>query len=118
MIVWDVMDMTISKPPLEAPPKSGEITALGFLNNSCLFVTGHENGSVRLWNIELEKIIKSLIPDATINFDESGKPTPFIDCQDDTRIRKELSFIPRTLKQGIKEHMNEARLDHGLELLN
>ena len=54
---------------------------------------------------------------ATINFDENGKPTPFIDCQDDTRIRKELSFIPRTLKDGIKAHMNEARLDHGLELL-
>jgi WD40 repeat protein len=57
MIVWDVMDMNISKPPLEAPPKSGEITALGFLDSSCLFVTGHENGGVRLWNIELEKVI-------------------------------------------------------------
>ena len=65
----------------------------------------------------MKEILISLIPDADINFNENGSPTPFIDCQDDQRIRKELSFIPRTLKQGIKEHMNEARLDHGLELL-
>ena len=38
---------------LEAPSQS-EITALGFLENSCLFVTGHEDGQIRFWNIELE----------------------------------------------------------------
>ena len=81
--------------------------------NHFVYNTGTETASGK----ELKLIIKSLLPNATINFDENGKPTPFIDCQDDTRIRKELSFIPRTLKDGIKAHMNEARLDHGLELL-
>ena len=79
-----------------------------------VYNTGTETASGK----ELKAIIKSLIPDAIVNFDEDGKPTPFIDSQDDTRIRKELSFVPRTLEQGIKEHMNEARLDHGLELIN
>ena len=82
--------------------------------NHFVYNTGTETAS----GTELKKIIKSLVPNATINFDENGKPTPFIDYQDDTRIRKELSFIPRTLKEGIREHMNEARLDHGLELLS
>ena len=58
------------------------------------------------------------IPDAEITFDENGKYTPFIDEQDDSKIREELSFKPRTLKQGIKEHMNEARLDNGLSMLD
>ena len=82
--------------------------------NHFVYNTGTETAS----GAELKKIIKSLVPEAIINFDEKGKPTPFIDCQDDTRIRKELSFVPKTLKQGIREHMNEARLDHGLELLS
>ena len=82
--------------------------------NHFVYNTGTETVS----GTELKKIIKSIVPDAIINFDENGKPTPFIDYQDDTRIRNELSFNPKTLKQGIKEHMNEARLDHGLELLN
>ena len=77
----------------------------------------YNSGTETVSGKELKEILISLIPDAKINFDENGNPTPFIDCQDDQRIRKELSLIPRTLKQGIKEHMNEARFDHGLELL-
>ena len=77
----------------------------------------YNSGSETVSGKELKEILISLIPDAKINFDENGSPTPFIDCQDDQRIRKELSLIPKTLKQGIKEHMNEARFDHGLELL-
>lgn len=77
----------------------------------------YNSGTETVSGKELKEILISLIPDAKINFDENGSPTPFIDCQDDQRIREELSLIPRTLKQGIKEHMNEARFDHGLELL-
>jgi len=82
--------------------------------NHFVYNTGTETAS----GAELKNIITSLIPDAVINFDEYANPTPFIDDQDDQRIRNEITFIPRTLKQGIKEHMNEARLDHGLEILN
>jgi nucleoside-diphosphate-sugar epimerase len=78
----------------------------------------YNSGTETVSGEELKEILISLVPTAIINFDENGNPTPFIDCQDDRRIRQELKFIPRTLKQGIKEHMNEARFDHGLELLN
>ena len=57
------------------------------------------------------------MPNAQITFDESGKPTPFIDDQNDERIRKELSFVPKTLKEGIKAHMNEARIANNLNPL-
>ena len=55
-----------------------------------------------------------LIPNAEITFDENGKPTPFIDDQNDQRIREELSFVPKSLKEGIRAHMNEARIANDL----
>ena len=79
--------------------------------NHLVYNTGSETAS----GTQLAKIIKELIPSAKIEFDNDGKPTPFIDEQDDSRIREELEFIPRTLKEGIKAHMNEARKNNGLE---
>ena len=52
--------------------------------------------------------------DLFLFFDESGKPTPFIDDQNDERIREELSFVPKSLKEGIRAHMNEARIANDL----
>ena len=75
----------------------------------------YNTGSETVSGTELKKIILELIPDAEITFDENGKPTPFIDDQDDQRIREELPFIPKTLKEGIRAHMNEARIDHNLK---
>ena len=75
----------------------------------------YNTGSETVSGMELKKIILELIPDAEITFDESGKPTPFIDDQDDQRIREELPFVPKTLKEGIRAHMNEARIDHNLK---
>ena len=75
----------------------------------------YNTGSETVSGIELKKIILELIPDAEITFDENGKPTPFIDDQDDQRIREELPFVPKTLKEGIRAHMNEARIDHNLK---
>ena len=79
--------------------------------NHFVYNTGSETAS----GMELKKIILELIPDAEITFDENGKPTPFIDDQDDQRIREELPFVPKSLKEGIKAHMNEARIDHNLK---
>ena len=76
-----------------------------------IYNTGSETAS----GTQLAKIIKELIPEAQITFDKNGKLTPFIDEQDDNRIRKELTFFPRSLKEGIKAHMNEARHNNGLE---
>ncbi len=75
----------------------------------------YNTGSETVSGMELKKIILELIPDAEITFDENGKPTPFIDDQDDQRIREELPFVPKTLKEGIRAHMNEARIAHNLK---
>ena len=56
-----------------------------------------------------------MIPEAQVNFDQNGKPTPFIDDQNDKRIREELSFVPKSLKDGIRAHINEARIANNLK---
>ena len=62
----------------------------------------YNTGSETVSGMELKKIILELMPDAEITFDENGKPTPFIDDQNDERIREELSFVPKTLKRRNK----------------
>jgi len=74
----------------------------------------YNTGSETVSGMELKKIILELIPDAEVTFDENGKPTPFIDDQNDQRIREELQFVPMRLKEGIKAHMNEARIANNL----
>ena len=75
----------------------------------------YNTGSETVSGMELKKIILGLIPDAEVTFDENGKPTPFIDDQNDQRIREELPFVPKSLKEGIKAHMNEARIANNLK---
>ena len=74
----------------------------------------YNTGSETVSGMELKKIILELIPDAEVTFDENGKPTPFIDDQNDQRIREELPFVPKSLKEGIRAHMNEARIANNL----
>ena len=78
--------------------------------NHFVYNTGSETVSGK----ELADIIKQIIPDAQITFDNNAAYTPFIDEQDDRRIREEISFKPRTLKDGILAHMNEARRANNL----
>ena len=75
----------------------------------------YNTGSETVSGLQLTKIIKELIPSAEITFDNNAKFTPFIDDQDDNRIRKELTFVPMSLKKGIKAHMNEARQYNNLD---
>ena len=77
----------------------------------------YNTGSQTVSGTELKKIIKDLVPDAEVTFDETGKPTPFIDDQNDKRIREELSFVPKSLKEGVRSHMNEARIANNLKPL-
>ena len=74
----------------------------------------YNTGSETVSGTELKKIIAELMPNAEVSFNETGKPTPFIDDQNDQRIREELSFVPKSLKEGIKAHMNEARIANNL----
>ena len=75
----------------------------------------YNTGSETVSGLQLKSILKELIPSAEISFDNNAKYTPFIDDQDDSRIRKEISFVPRSLKEGIKAHINEARKNNNLQ---
>lgn len=67
---------------------------------------------------EMADIVREFIPDADIRFDNGQPYTPFIDYMDDGRIRKELGFEPRRLREAVKAHINEARLDNNLSQIN
>ena len=67
------------------------------LNYSC-FNTGSETVDGH----QLEKVVKKIIPNANLVFDENIKSTPLIDDQNDKRIRKEINFNPRSFEDGVK----------------
>ena len=74
----------------------------------------YNTGATTVTGCELAAIVRSFLPDSEITFDETASYTPFIDEQDDLRIRSELSYVPRTIESGILCHINEARSAHGL----
>ena len=74
------------------------------LNHSC-FNTGAET----LDGHKLENVVKKIIPNAEIYFDESVKSTPLIDDQNDERIRKEIDFNPRSFEDGVKCLVEDIR---------
>ena len=74
------------------------------LNFSCF-----NTGSQTINGDELEKTVKNIIPDADIKFEENNLKTPLIDSQDDSRIRKEIDFIPRTFEEGVRCLVEEVR---------
>ena len=78
----------------------------------------YNTGSQTVSGIELEKTVKSFIPNAIINFDESIKNTPLIDSQDDSRIRNEIDFSPRSFKEGVKALINDCRIANNLKQIN
>jgi nucleoside-diphosphate-sugar epimerase len=79
--------------------------------------SSYNTGSQTISGIELENTVQELIPGAEFNFDENIRSTPLIDDQDDTRIRKEIEFIPRTFKEGVRSLINDARIANNLQPL-
>ena len=74
------------------------------LNFSC-FNTGSETIDGHM----LETTVKKFIPDAQLNFLENKTHTPLINDQDDSRIRKEIDFNPRSFEKGVKCLIDEVR---------
>jgi UDP-glucose 4-epimerase len=73
----------------------------------------YNNGGKCVTAAELAAIVKKWLPDAQINF-TPGAGTPLIDRQDGTRLMREIDFVPRALEEGVRAHINEARLSSGL----
>lgn len=55
IILWDFEKMEqITR--IEAP-KNSELSCMTFLYNCCLVATGHEDGAIRLWNLEINSSV-------------------------------------------------------------
>lgn len=74
----------------------------------------YNNGGTCVCARELAAIVKKMIPDARIEFDASKPGTPLIDNQDGQRLIREIDFVPRSLKDGVRAHINEARAEANL----
>jgi len=77
----------------------------------------YNNGGECVSAAKLAELVRRWIPDAEIQFEESKSTTPLIDWQDGTRLIGEIGFTPRPLVDGIRAHINEARVAAGLEPL-
>jgi nucleoside-diphosphate-sugar epimerase len=75
----------------------------------------YNNGGDCVSGAELAAAVRHWLPDAQIEFDESIPSTPLIDWQGGERIERELGFRPRPFLEGVRAHINEARLAGGLE---
>jgi len=74
----------------------------------------YNNGGDCVSGHELAAAVRHWMPDAKIDFDESKPTTPLIDWQDGRRLENEIQFKPRPLLEGVRAHINQARLEAGL----
>ena len=84
------------------------------INQDKLNFSSYNTGSQTVTGEELEKTVKNILPNAKIYFDENQLSTPLIDDQDDSRIRKEIDFQPRSFEDGVKCLINEVRKSNNL----
>lgn len=53
--LWDAKDMHVTT--VMESPENSEISCMAFLTNCCIVATGHEDGSIRLWNMEINSSV-------------------------------------------------------------
>lgn len=75
----------------------------------------YNNGGDCASGEELAASVRHWLPDTQISFDESKPRTPLIDWQDGGRLEAEIQFKPRPLREGVRAHINQARLEAGLK---
>lgn len=75
----------------------------------------YNNGGDCVSGHELAAAVRHWVPDAQITFDESKPTTPLIDWQDGRRLIEETQFKPRPLLEGVRAHINQARIEAGLQ---
>lgn len=72
------------------------------------------NGGTCVSARELAETVRRWVPDAEISFDETVTSSPLIDWQDGRRLIEEIGFTPRSLEDGVRAHINQARAEAGL----
>jgi UDP-glucose 4-epimerase len=75
----------------------------------------YNNGGESVTAAELAAVVRHWLPGAQITFDESKPTTPLIDRMDGRRLEQEINFRPRSLAEGVRTHINEARAAAGLK---
>lgn len=75
----------------------------------------YNNGGECASGEALAAAVRHWLPDAVLEFDESKPTTPLIDWQDGSRLEQEIQFKPRSLLDGVRAHINEARKEAGLK---
>jgi len=63
ILLWDYEKMDVLS-RMEAP-KNSELTCITFLYRCCLVASGHEDGSIRLWNMEINSSVLLKCQDAS-----------------------------------------------------
>ncbi len=69
--LWDAKEMSLVT-VMESPEHS-EISCMTFLINCCLVATGHEDGAIRLWNLEINSSV-------TLKCEDKNKHNNSISC--------------------------------------
>jgi len=69
----------------------------------------YNNGGHSVTAGELMQTVESILPDAQYEFDENVPRTPLVDRCDSTRLEQEIGYIPRSLKDGVRAQIEEAR---------
>ncbi|HLW93638.1 MAG TPA: NAD(P)-dependent oxidoreductase [Roseiarcus sp.] len=75
----------------------------------------YNNGGACASGEDIAAAVKHWLPDARIEFDETKPRTPLIDWEDGQRLEREIGFAPRSLSEGVRAHINEARREAGLK---
>ena len=75
----------------------------------------YNNGGASVTAEALAAAVRRWLPEAEFVFDEAQPTTPLIDWQDGQRLEREIDFIPRSLLEGVRAHINEARAEAGLK---
>ena len=83
ILLWDYKKMKVMT-RIEVP-KHSELTCLTFLYNCCLVATGHEDGAIRLWNMEINSSV-------LLKCNESQKHRNTISCVHGC-IWKEMEYL-------------------------
>lgn len=68
----------------------------------------YNNGGAYASGDEIAAAVRHWLPEAQIEFDETKPRTPLIDWQDGRRLEEEIGFVPRSLSEGVRAHINEA----------
>lgn len=69
----------------------------------------YNNGGHSVTAEELMQTVQRIVPEAQYEFDESVRRTSLIDRCDSVRLEEEIGFIPRSLEEGVRAQIEEAR---------